>query len=111
VDCRQKSWRKGRSAGIVSGVMRRDTENWMESAAYDMKTARNMLKTGRYLYVVFMCHLALEKMLKAYLTESTQALPVRTHDLLFLISKSDLTLKTGHLDFIGQINNASIPTR
>ncbi len=38
---------------------------------YDVETARHMLATGRYLYVVFMCHLALEKMLKAHVTAVT----------------------------------------
>jgi HEPN domain-containing protein len=44
-----------------------------------------MLATGRYLYVVVMCHLALEKMLKAHVTEVTQSIPVKTHDLIYLV--------------------------
>jgi HEPN domain-containing protein len=46
--------------------VRPDIQNWIDSAEYDLETARHMLKTGRYLYVVFMCHLALEKTLKAH---------------------------------------------
>ncbi|HET7087843.1 MAG TPA: HEPN domain-containing protein [Anaerolineae bacterium] len=46
--------------------MRADTQNWIATAEYDLETARHMLATGRYLYVVFLCHLALEKMLKAH---------------------------------------------
>ncbi|MGH7493099.1 MAG: HEPN domain-containing protein [bacterium] len=40
---------------------------WMERAEYDFETARAMYKTGRYLYVVFMCQQAVEKTLKAIL--------------------------------------------
>ena len=40
---------------------------WMERVDYDLETARAMLKTGRYLYVVFMCQQAVEKALKAML--------------------------------------------
>lgn len=91
--------------------MRSDTQNWIETAEYDLETARHMLVTGRYLYVVFMCHLALEKILKAHVTEVTQAIPLRSHDLIFLIRKSNLALPQLYLDFVGKINNASIPTR
>lgn len=68
--------------------MRKDTANWIALAEYDLETAHHMLTTGRFLYVVFMCHLALEKILKAHVTEITQSIPVKTHDLIYLIKKS-----------------------
>jgi HEPN domain-containing protein len=70
-----------------------------------------MLATGRYLYVIFMSHLALEKILKAHVTEATQAIPTKSHDLIYLIKKAELDLPQPYLDFVGIINNASIPTR
>jgi len=91
--------------------MRKDTGNWVALAEYDLETARHMLVTRRFLYVVFMCHLALEKMLKAHVTESTQSIPVKTHDLIYLIKKSQLELPQEYLEFVGKINSASIPTR
>ncbi len=91
--------------------IREDTQNWIALAEYDLETARHMLATGRYLYVVFMCHLSLEKMLKAHVTEVTQSVPVKTHDLIYLVKKCGLELPQGYLDFLGKINAASIPTR
>jgi HEPN domain-containing protein len=91
--------------------MQKDTENWIGMANYDLETARHMLAAGRYLYVVFMCHLALEKLLKAHVTEVTQTVPPRSHDLIFLIRKAGLELPQTLLEFVGKINNASIPTR
>ncbi|HOQ25107.1 MAG: HEPN domain-containing protein [Bacillota bacterium] len=38
---------------------------WQEMAEYDLATAKAMLETKRYLYVAFMCHQAIEKILKA----------------------------------------------
>jgi len=58
-----------------------------------------------------MCHLALEKTLKAIYAESQGENPPRTHDLLFLIRRLELALPKTHLELIGVINNASIPTR
>ncbi len=37
--------------------------NWIKSSDYDIKTAEHMFKTGRYIYVLFMCHLSVEKLL------------------------------------------------
>lgn len=91
--------------------MRKDTANWIALADYNIDTARLMLATGRYLYVIFLCHLALEKTLKAHVTEVTQTVPIKTHDLIYLVKKCELELPENHLDFIGKINTASIPTR
>jgi HEPN domain-containing protein len=88
-----------------------DTQNWIALSDYDLETARHMLATGRFLYVIFMCHLALEKMLKAHFTKVTQSIPPKTHDLIYLIRKNGLELPQSHLEFIGKINNASVPTR
>ena len=49
--------------------MRKDTANWIALTDYDIETARHMLETGRYLYVIFLCHLSLEKILKAHVAE------------------------------------------
>jgi predicted nucleotidyltransferase len=38
---------------------------WKTLAEYDADTAAAMLRTGRYVYVGFMCHQSVEKMLKA----------------------------------------------
>lgn len=92
-------------------ALRKDTQNWIALAEYDLETARHMLASGRYLYVIFICHLALEKMLKAHVTEVTQEMPAKTHDLIYLIRKAGLKLPPEYLDFAGRINNASIPTR
>lgn len=91
--------------------MRRDTENWVASADYDIETARHMLATGRYLYVIFMCHLALEKTLKAIAAEAQGRTLPKTHDLLYLVTLGSVKPSQAHLDFIGKLNNVSIPTR
>jgi HEPN domain-containing protein len=91
--------------------MRKDTANWIALSDYDIETARHMLATERYLYVVFLCHLALEKLLKAHVAEFTQTVPIKTHDLIYLVKKCELELPEKYLDFIGKINTASIPTR
>ncbi|MDU9050425.1 MAG: HEPN domain-containing protein [Candidatus Electrothrix sp. Rat3] len=38
---------------------------WVELSEYDIETAQAMLKSRRYLYVGFMAHQSVEKILKA----------------------------------------------
>jgi len=86
-------------------------ENWLESSDYDLETAARMLDTGRYVYVVFMCHLALEKALKAIVCAETRKMPLKTHDLLNLLKKGKVKMEGEMLDFLGKINGASVVTR
>jgi HEPN domain-containing protein len=57
------------------------------------------------------CPLPTEKMLKALVTEETQKLPLRTHNLIDLAQRANLDLSQDHRDFIGKINNASVAVR
>ena len=70
-----------------------------------------MLDARRYVYVIFMCHLAIEKVLKAIITEKTNKIPPKTHDLIYLLGTGRVKLTKELSDFIGMINNASIVTR
>ncbi len=86
-------------------------EEWIKQSEYDFKTAQAMFSTGRYVYIVFMCYLALEKILKALYFKTLNVNPPKTHDLLFLISKIDRKLPDEKMNFLKILNNASIPTR
>lgn len=56
-------------------------EHWLDIAHYDLDTAEAMQNSDRYLYTVFMCQQAVEKLLKAiYIQQNGQEAP-RTHTL------------------------------
>ena len=56
---------------------------WVDISEYDLATAEAMLTTGRYLYVGFMCHQAIEKILKAHYQLMKEKMPPKTHNILF----------------------------
>ncbi|MGH7456782.1 MAG: HEPN domain-containing protein [bacterium] len=85
--------------------------NWMAMADYDLETAKHMLKTGRYIYVVFMCHLSLEKMIKAHVEMAEGKFPPKIHDLETLAQRAELTIPSPLNKIILELNKASIPTR
>lgn len=91
--------------------MLKATERWLAQVDYDLETAEHMLKAGRHIYAIFMCHLALEKMLKAVISEETQTLPPRTHNLIDLARRAKLAPSAQHQEFIGKLADASVATR
>jgi HEPN domain-containing protein len=44
--------------------LREKVKYWIDLSDYDLETAEAMLSSGRYLYVGFMCHKAIEKIIK-----------------------------------------------
>ena len=71
-------------------AMDEKVRDWLDIAEYDLATAEAMLKTGRYLYVGFMCHQAIEKLLKAHYQRLKGKMPPKTHNILFLMKETGL---------------------
>ena len=91
--------------------MKKEIENWLSSARYDLAVAKDMLEADRYPYTVFFCHLAVEKALKAKVQEVTGRTPPKIHDLVALLKLTQLTPPPEILDFIGKLSGASTATR
>ncbi|HEX9860179.1 MAG TPA: HEPN domain-containing protein [Nitrospirota bacterium] len=87
------------------------TKIWLDDADYDIKSAAAMLKAGRYFYVVFMCHLAIEKMLKALWFEETREYPPKSHNLLYLLKEAKLQLPDDYLRLITDLNDKNVMSR
>ncbi len=91
--------------------MRKEVENWYKSAKYDLEVAEEVFHTGRYIYVVFFCHLAVEKMLKAVVEKVTGKTPPRTHNLVILLKQAALQPPRDMLKFMGELSETSVATR
>lgn len=63
---------------------------WTEMSDYDLDTAQAMLETKRYLYVGFMCHQVIEKILKAHWCSISDDTPPYIHSLSRLAEKSGI---------------------
>jgi len=91
--------------------MKKETEYWLETAEYDFDTAKAMFRAHRYLYVIFMCHLCLEKMLKGCTVEYTDIFPPYTHSLTKLVSAAAIELPKDLNDFVAELSEQSVVTR
>ncbi len=86
---------------------------WIELSEYDLETATAMLKSKRYLYVGFMAHQAIEKILKAlFVRLKNQSAPF-SHSLSFLAKKADIydSFSEEQKDFIDTLEPMNIETR
>jgi len=70
--------------------MNEKVKYWLDLSDYDYDTALAMQKSGRYLYVGFMCHQTIEKILKAYYNlNNTEPAPF-THSLSYIAKKAGI---------------------
>lgn len=63
---------------------------WIDIADYDLGTAEDLYKSGRWLYVAFMCHQTIEKTLKAFWCATREDDPPYIHHLANLAIRSGL---------------------
>ena len=70
-------------------------EYWLETAKYDLETAKIMMNNGRYIYVVFMCQQAIEKLTKGIYTLYTNNEPPVIHNIssIFNYLKREINFK------------------
>jgi len=86
-------------------------ERWAEQGRYDLDTARAMLDSGRFLYVLFCCQQAVEKMLKAIIAKRSEAFPPRLHNLIRLAEHAEVDLEKGQTDLMRALSGYYIQTR
>jgi HEPN domain-containing protein len=86
-------------------------KEWMDQSTYDFETANAMFKAARYIYAVFMCHLAVEKALKGVYAKTLKKEPPKTHDLTYLVKNITIELPYGLGLFVDDLNDLSVPTR
>ena len=86
---------------------------WIEMSDYDFDTAKAMLETKRYLYVAFMCHQTIERILKAYWSNVLEEPPLKIHSLSRLAEKSglDKDMSEEQTDFIDELEPLNIEAR
>jgi len=91
--------------------MAQTPEEWLRQADYDMDTADYMFAGGRYFYAVFMCHLSIEKALKALYRKALNREPPRVHNLIYLLKQISVRPPEPIGRFIVKLNEASVATR
>jgi HEPN domain-containing protein len=77
----------------MKNSMNQDVKYWGDLSKYDIDTAKAMLESGRYLYVLFTCQQSVEKLLKALVVQNTNKFPPKFTTWLNLAILPILMLK------------------
>jgi HEPN domain-containing protein len=93
--------------------MNQRVKYWLELSEYDLITAETMLTAGRFLYVGFMCHQAIEKIIKANFCNLNQETPPFSHNLTYLAKKAKVyeKLPDSFKDIIDSLEPLNIEAR
>lgn len=93
--------------------MEKNVKYWLDISEYDLETAEAMLEKARFLYVGFMCHQAIEKIVKAYYQQELNQLPPKTHNIILLAQQSNLydNLSDANKAFIEMLQPLNIEAR
>ena len=95
----------------IDKLMNQDVKYWVDLSKYDIDTAKAMMTSGRYLYVLFTCQQAVEKMLKALVVQNTKNFPPKIHDLVKLLSIADIEANNRKKEFLFKLNFYYLETR
>ena len=84
---------------------------WTKSSNQDFGTMQNLFASKDYHWALFLGHLVIEKLLKAYYVKNIADHPPRTHNLLRLAEKCALDLSENQKDFLTTVNAFNIRAR
>jgi len=86
---------------------------WLELCDDDLRAAKNLLKSKDYLWMAFICHLVVEKSIKAVIAEKTTEEPMKTHDFARLADLAALgsELNESQKDLLEELTPFNIEAR
>lgn len=84
---------------------------WIESSERDFVTMEHLFEKKDYHWALFIGHLVIEKLLKAYHVKNVDDQPPFVHNLLRLAEKTDLELSEDQKDFLVTVTAFNIRAR
>ena len=84
---------------------------WIESSDRDYKAMHHLYEKKDYNWALFLGHLVIEKLLKAYYVKKVDNQPPFIHNLLRLAEKTDLKLSEQQKDFLVTVTAFNIRAR
>ena len=87
------------------------TEYWLNSSDEDYVVMNSLFEKNHYVWALFIGHLVLEKLLKAYFVRQSEADVPHIHDLTKLAELGFLNLTEEQKDFLDEVTTFNIKAR
>jgi len=84
---------------------------WKDHSDYDIVTARHMFETKRYPYCLFLCHLSIEKILKAIIVWETRKPALYSHNLVDLAKKTKIDFSSKQQEILADLTEFNLEAR
>ena len=84
---------------------------WIRLSEEDLSAMKNLYRSGNYAWSLFVGHLVIEKLLKAFYAKNVDISTPFTHNLSQIAEKSRLVLSEGQKDFLDILNTFNIQAR
>lgn len=85
---------------------------WRRSSELDLQTENDIFESGKNLhFCLYLCHLSLEKLIKAIVVKITKEFPPKSHNLLRLAEIAKIELSEGQIAFFEELNQFQLSTR
>lgn len=91
--------------------IKNSTKYWLDGSSRDFKAAKFLFKKRLYPQCLFFCHLSLEKILKALVTQKTKEPSPFVHDLRRLAQIAGLDLSEDKLKILDKLFSFNIAGR
>lgn len=79
--------------------LNKQIEYWINTATDDLISAELLISHKRILHGLFLCHLCIEKSIKAHIVRYTEQVPPKSHKLGYLLELTNLELTENDKDF------------
>lgn len=85
---------------------------WIKSAEHDLETAETLFSSEKYDWCLFICHIVIEKGLKAiYVLKHDNTIPPKIHNLTRLAELAEAGVTEDQMDLLDRINDFNIDAR
>lgn len=84
---------------------------WIRASDVDFHAMESLFKNGHYMWSLFVGHLVIEKLLKAYLVKYGSSEIPYIHDLVKIAEKADILLTERQKDFLDEVTTFNIKAR
>jgi len=84
---------------------------WKDHSDYDIKTAESMFSVKRYPYALFMCHLSIEKLLKAIYVKQYNKHAPYVHNLVELAKSLEINFNDEYKELLADLSSFNLEAR
>jgi len=87
-------------------------EYWIKTSTHDLEVAKSLYLSNHFDYCLFLGHLSIEKLLKAFwIKNNSDNNPPKTHNLVYIAQNSKIILDDEKFKFLQFVNSFNIGTR